>query len=259
MNIQINNPVKAEIFAAIFQNMKLFSDSVNIIFDEEKMFIQAIDSGHVAILELNIPAAWFDKYAQTSMTIGVNSIILFKILSTRDKCQNIEMHCDDNADRLLIKFCSDNKTIFDKTFEMPLIDLDAELMTIPAIEYQAEFALPSTNFSNLINQLKMFGDSMDIECSEEKIVLYSDSQEYGKMSAEISIDELTSFVIDEGERLKMSFSLAHLHCMSQFHKLSKEVELKFKTNNPIQVVYNLGDADTTLRFFLAPKISDDDE
>ena len=75
MNIQINNPVKAEIFAAIFQNMKLFSDSVNIIFDGEKMFIQAIDSGHVAILELNIPAAWFDKYAQTSMTIGVNSII----------------------------------------------------------------------------------------------------------------------------------------------------------------------------------------
>ena len=35
MNIQINNPIKADIFAAIFQNMKLFSDNVNVIFDEE--------------------------------------------------------------------------------------------------------------------------------------------------------------------------------------------------------------------------------
>jgi proliferating cell nuclear antigen PCNA len=259
MDIQINNSIKADLFAAVFQNMKLFSDSVNIILDDGRMFLQTMDSGRISILELNIPSTWFDKYESTNMTIGVNSIILFKILSTRDKCQNIEMKCNRDADKLLIRFYSDNKSIFDKTFEMPLIDIDVEYMTIPVIDYQAEFSLPSTNFSNLINQLKMFGDSMEIECSEDKIVLYSDSQDYGKMSAEISIDELTSFVIDEGEQLKMSFSLSHLHYISQFHKLSKEVELKFKHNYPIQIVYNLGDVDTTLRFFLAPKISDDDE
>ena len=105
----------------------------------------------------------------------------------------------------------------------------------------------------------MFGESMDIDCSEKQIILFSNSQEYGNMSAEISIEDLTSFAINEGERLKMSFSLNYLHSISQFHKLSKEVELKFKNNYPIQVNYNLGDADTTLKFYLAPKISDDDE
>ena len=259
MKIQISNPVKAETFAAIFQNMKLFADNINIIFDDEKMFIQAIDSGHVAILELNIPAAWFDVYEQTNITVGVNSVIFFKILSTRDKSQSIEIQCDGDLDKLLIKFVSDNKTIFDKTFEMPLVDLDAEMMSVPDMEYQAEFALPSTNFYNLINQLKMFGDSMDIECSEDKIILFSNSQDCGKMSAEISIDDLTSFSIEEGEQIKMSFSLMHLYCIAQFHKLAKEVELSFKRGYPVQVVYNLGDSDTTLRFYLAPKISDEDE
>ena len=259
MKIQISNLVKAETFSAIFQNMKLFADNINIIFDEDKMFVQAIDSGHVSILELNVPAAWFDTYEKTNTTIGVNSVIFFKILSTRDKSQSIEIQCDGDLDKLLIKFVSDNKTIFDKTFEMPLVDLDAEMMSVPDMEYQAEFALPSTNFYNLINQLKMFGDSMDIECSEEKIILFSNSQDCGKMSAEISIDDLTSFSIEEGEQIKMSFSLMHLYCIAQFHKLAKEVELSFKHGYPVQIVYNLGDSDTTLRFYLAPKISLDDD
>ena len=244
MKIQISNLVKAETFSAIFQNMKLFADNINIIFDEDKMFVQAIDSGHVSILELNVPAAWFDTYEKTNTTIGVNSVIFFKILSTRDKSQSIEIQCDGDLDKLLIKFVSDNKTIFDKTFEMPLVDLDAEMMSVPDMEYQAEFALPSTNFYNLINQLKMFGDSMDIECSEEKIVLFSNSQDCGKMSAEISIDDLTSFSIEEGEQIKMSFSLMHLYCIAQFHKLAKEVELSFKHGYPVQIVYKLGDSDT---------------
>ena len=109
MNIKIDNPSKADTFSAIFQNMKSFTDNVNIIFDNEKMFVQAIDAGHVSILELNIPSTWFDKYSPTNMTIGVNATIFFKILSTRDKCQNIEMKCEDGADKLEIKFVSSNK------------------------------------------------------------------------------------------------------------------------------------------------------
>ena len=242
MKIHITNLLKSDVFSAVFQNMKAFADNVNIMLDEERMFIQAMDAGHVSVVELNIPAGWFDKYEVDSMTIGINSVILSKILSTRD--------------RMTIRFASDDKSIFDKTFEVPLVDLDSEVMTIPEVEYQAEFSLPSIKFAGLITQLKMFGETMEIDCSEESITLFSDSQDYGKMSAQISIEDLNSFAIDEGEQLKMSFSLAHLHSIAQFNKLSKEVELKLKRGNPIQVVYNLGGDDTTLRFYLAPKIED---
>jgi len=65
------------------------------------------------------------------------------------------MKCEKESDKLEIKFVSNNKAIFDKTFEMPLIDLDMELMTVPEMDYQAEFSLPSTNFNNLITQLNL--------------------------------------------------------------------------------------------------------
>lgn len=260
MNIQINNSAKADVFAAIFQNMKSFSDNVNVMLDENQMFVQAIDAGHVAIVELKLPASWFDKCVQDSATVGINSTILYKILSTRDKCQMIELQWSPDTDGMCIQFTSDNKTVFDKTFRMPLLDLDTEQMTIPEIEYQAEFSLPSTNFANLIHQLKMFGDSMDIECSENQITLVANSMECGTMSANINIDDLTAFAIEEGETLSMSFSLAHLHSIAQFSKLSKEVELKFKRNYPLKVIYNLDstiDHPATLTFYLAPKIGDE--
>jgi proliferating cell nuclear antigen PCNA len=258
MKIQIKNPIKIDIFAAIFQNMKLFSDNVNICLDESGLSIQAMDAGHVSVVELSMPNDWFDSYSiDESTTIGINSVILHKILSTRDKSQDIELETTGDPDKMLIRFTSDNSAVFDKTFEVPLMDIDVDVMNIPAIEYEAEFSLPSANFNNLMNQLKMFGENMDIDCSEDKILLYASSQDCGKMSVEIKIDDLNAFSINEGERLEMSFSLNYLHNISQFHKLTKEVELKFKREYPIQVLYNLGSTDATLRFYLAPKITDE--
>jgi hypothetical protein len=109
-----------------------------------------------------------------------------------------------------------------------------------------------------VNQLKIFGDTMDIECSEEQIQSYANSQDCGKMSVEIKIDDLNSFSIDEGEELKLSFSLTHLHNISQFHKLAKDVEIKLNKNFPMNIVYKLGDDNTTLSFYLAPKVQDDE-
>jgi proliferating cell nuclear antigen PCNA len=259
MNLTINNPAKLEAFSAIFQNMKLFSDNVNISLEETGLFLQAMDSGRVSVVELSIPNDWFDSYSVSNgMTIGLNAIIFYKILSTRDKSQNIQIEAGDNPDTLLIRFKSSDSAVFDKTFEIPLIDIDTDTMSIPTIEYQAEFSLPSVNFNNLMNQLKMFGENMDVDCSEDQIVLYSSSQDCGKMSVEIKIDDLNSFSIDEGERLAMSFSLMYLYNISQFHKISKEVELKFKRDYPVQLVYNLGAENASLRFFLAPKIKDED-
>lgn len=259
MKIQITNPIKIDIFATIFQNMKLFSDNVNICLGEKSgLSIQAMDAGHVSVIELNMPNDWFDSYSvDESTTIGINSVILHKILSTRDKSQDIELETtDSNPDKMLIRFMSGNSAVFDKTFEVPLMDIDVDAMNIPPIEYEAEFSLPSANFNNLMNQLKMFGENMDIDCSEDKILLYASSQDCGKMSVEIKIEDLNAFSINEGERLEMSFSLNYLHNISQFHKLTKEVELKFRREYPIQVLYNLGSTDATLRFYLAPKITE---
>ena len=144
---------------------------------------------------------------------------------------------------------------YDKHFEIPLIDLEMERMEIPQIEYEVEFSLVSTNFSNIVSQLKMFGDTMEIQCSEEHIFLYSHSTESGKMSVEISVDDLTEFSINEGYELKQSFSLVYLNHICAFNRLTKEIDIKICADYPLFIYYNLNEG-AYMRFYLAPKINE---
>jgi len=98
---------------------------------------------------------------------------------------------------------------------------------------------------------------MDIECSEEKIELNSLSEGLGKMSVNINIEDLDSYAINEGEVMKLSFSLTMLNNICAYHKVAKEMEIKLIKNFPMKIIYSLGVEDATMTFYLAPKINDD--
>ena len=128
-------------------------------------------------------------------------------------------------------------------------------MEIPVIDYCAEMSLPSAHFASIITQLRMFGDTLNIKCSEDNIVLFADSPDSGKMFVEIKIDDLTEFSIDEGGDLNMAFSLTKLHTICLYNKLANDIELKMSNDYPMKIVYKLVDG-ATIVFFLAPKMND---
>ena len=261
MNITINNTGKAELFGLLFQHVRLFTEHVNVTFDKEKMFMQSMDSARVSVFELSLPATWFDSYEHTgasAITLGIPATMLFKILNTRDKSQDTEIIYNTDDDKLLINFSSNNASVFNKRFELPLIDLDCELMAIPETESEAEFSIDSAIFSNLINQLKIFGDTIEIQCTEDKIILHSISIEAGKMVVDINIDDLTEYSITEGEVMKLSFSLSMLHNICMYNKIAKEIEIHLINGFTMKIKYLLGDDGASFTFYLAPKIGDDD-
>jgi proliferating cell nuclear antigen len=264
MNIVINNLQKTDTFANIFQHIKAFTENINIMFEKERMYIQSMDNSRISIFEIYLPNTWFDKYELSNnenIVIGINSLIFHRILNSKEKTQSIEFIFNkEDSDKLFVHFISENKAEFDKHFEVPLIELDYEMMEIPESENEAEFTISSMQFSNIVNQLKLFGDTMNVTCSEEKIFLYSYSQDNGKMFVEIKIDDLNSFIINEGQSIKLSYSLHYLHNICLYNKISEEIEIKLKENFPMKVVYKLNnDENSKMVFYLAPKIKDDDE
>jgi len=264
MNIVITDPVKCECFGNLFQYVRLFSEHVNISFNEERMYMQSMDSSRVSVFELCLPADWFDVYEYNTdedCTLGINTYMLFKILNTRDKIQNTHIQYDpvgDDSDKLFIRFDCENKAVFDKLFELPLMELDCEVMHIPPGESEAEFSIASTNFANIITQLKLFGDTIEVRCDEEKIELHSISLDAGKMAVNIDIDDLTSYAINEDEKMELSFSLNILHNICQHHKIAKEVEIHLTKDFPMKLIYHLGFDNATFTFYLAPKIMDNE-
>ena len=281
MNIVLSTPQKAEQFAMLFQHVKAFTEHINIVFWPTYLYVQCMDSAHVSIMEMTLPAHWFDKYAYTlgtsdSTTVGLSSSVFYKILNSREKHQTIEIeYLVKDTDCLFVHMrspCSTESASggakeFEKHFEIPLIALESDAMEIPAFDHQAEITISSYHFANMISQLKMFGDTMELQCSEEKIMLVSHSPENGKMFVEIKIDDVSCFLIEEGGDLSLAFSLGYLHNICLYHKIAKEVELKFSSEYPMQATYFLSpslesDGDDSskrarISFFLAPKINEE--
>jgi proliferating cell nuclear antigen len=258
MEICINSLTKLETFVTIFQNMKLITDSVNIDCNEERMYIQTMCTSKISILEITIPKAWFCTYScPTPINVGINCGMFHKILNAREKSQTMQILYDveGDTDKLFVHMKSPIKTVFDRDFEVLLIDLESEMMEIPEIEYSADISLPSTDFALLINQLKNFGDTLQIQCNEDKIEMVSSSIESGKMSVSLKIDDLTGFAIEEGKQLNMSFSLNLLHIICSYSKISKEVDIKMSENYPLYICYN--NEELSIKHFIAPKISED--
>lgn len=271
MNILITNKDKAKAFTSMFQNMKLFCEHINLMFEPTRLYAQGMDSSQISVFEVYIPADWFDEYKQeSSCVLGVNTQLFYRILNTREEGQQISIQYNEatTSDKLFLHFASE-KT-FDKHFELPLIELDSEMMEIPSADYQAEFSLASNNFSNIIGQLKQFGADLHIRCNEDELRLTAKSNESGNMSVVIPIDDLTLFAINEGETINMSFSLTHLHNICAFHKVCESINIKISENYPLKSTYLLeptsggdDDDDETLKarivVYLAPRVSDDDE
>ena len=258
MDITIDNHARVEIFTILFQHMKLFAENMNIHFNKEEMFIQTMDNSHVSVLEFKLPKTWFSNYRVDEDTIiGVNTNILFKVLHTHEKSHALKMTlANKESDKLDISLVSSDTEVFDRHYVIPLVDIDSELMGIPDTEYQAELSLPSQRFSTLIDQMKLFGDTLTINCSEEKVEMSAESQESGKMFVEIPIDDLHSFSIDEEESLHLSFSLYHLKNICLYSKIAKDIDINMSVNYPIKLVYHLDDENAKAIFYLAPKIED---
>lgn len=277
MDLQINDLGKADIFVAIFQHIYKFTDHMKIMFEMDRLYIQAMNNTHVVILEIYLPKEWFSIYETKGTSYGVNAALFYKVLKKREKTQTIHILCDGNTESMSFHFTGNDKTIFDKHFDMPLVEVETDLLEIPHIVHQAEFSLSTDKFSNLVSQLKDFGDTLEVECSEENITLCSHSSENGRMQTEIPIDDLDEFSIDEGEKIRIEFALKFLHDICQYQRLTKRIEIKVSENFPMMLIYRLGasldelpDEKTDeivlestcnsprMVFYLAPKVSDDE-
>lgn len=293
MEFQITNISKIEVFTTIFQNLMIFSDLVNLQFSENGLYIQGMDNSHISVYELIIPETWFNKYIspKQKIVIGISTIIFSKILSSREKTQEMKIIYDieNNTDKLCIfmgnftnkKIINNQQTDeisntmkdmkiesqifhnnlsapFDRTFEMPLVDIDTELVEIPKFDYEAEITLCAAKFAAVIQQLKLFNDTMIIVCNEEKILINSADNNSAFMTVEIKIDEVSEYSIDEGKEIKLSYGLNYMNNICKFYKISKEVQLCLTTGYPIKMNYDIGEG-ANMKFYLAPKISDDDE
>jgi proliferating cell nuclear antigen PCNA len=258
MNLTITEKKKKDVFISIFDRLKSCASLVKIVFRNDALYIQGMDKSHICLYDVTLNSSWFNQYTvNETIDICVDTQIFFNVLSTAQEQHTIFLHCDENEpDHFHIDLKTDNtSTTFDKFFKIPLADLELELLTIPSVEYDAEFSIPSKKMNELCSQLFMFGTVINIQCTEEKIDI-SSSGTMGEMMVNIPIDDLSEYSISEGEVIKLSYSLSYVYKMCLTTKLSGDIQFSISANSPMRIKYDLGE-DSVFLFFIAPKVEEE--
>jgi proliferating cell nuclear antigen PCNA len=261
MKLSIVTKTKKDIFISLFQLLKSCASVVSIIFNEDHLYIQGMDKSHVCLFDIKIFSQWFSSYEfdeSDSNKICVDTNIFHNVLSINQEHHTILLHYEGDADSVNIDLINGTpetkKGDFDKFFKLPLADVDAELLGIPEVDYDAEFSIPAKKICEIASQLLLFGDTINVKCSEEKIDLAS-SGVCGEMTVNIPIDDLSEFSISEGEIIDLHYSLNYIQKMCLTTKLSSEIEFGISGEFPMRIKYDLGDNSQVI-FFIAPKMAD---
>jgi proliferating cell nuclear antigen PCNA len=279
MKIVFESVRKIQQFAAVFANLKNFTDNVSIYFRPTGIYIQCMDNGHCCLFECDLKSSWFEEYDYDESTdqscIGINIAMMNKVLTTWDETQTFTIELSKNSDKISINFekSNDKVTQFDKYFELPLVILDNELMNVQLFETCVDLTVDSNVFCSLIKNLTIFNDVLTLTFNEENIECVSSGAD-GSMKALISADDVKEYAIPESTTLTQSYSLRYVQYMCQFNKLSTEMKLGFGETMPMTMKYSLSDDsddnesqnessdneehENFARIHLAPKIIDEE-
>ena len=278
MKLTLQHPIKVSKFSAIFQHLKQLVECIAIYFSVDGLYIQGMDSTQICLFECKLTNDWFDEYEFfpniDDPRVCINTAILHKVISAIDEKHKIELSYSGQTDILNIKFGDPNDNVFNKCFEISLMDLDTELMTIPRKEAQVDLTIDTSNFSKLISQLLIFSDTLTLHFTDEDIKFRAEGSE-GAMNSKIDLEDVKEYAIGESSTLSQSYSLTYINMMCSFGKLNKSIIMGFSSDMPMSLIYDLGDdnndSDTSdsdieketevkkdfVGFYLAPKLDDE--
>ena len=264
MKFSIVGKLEKEIFVSLFQLLKNSSTTISIIFTQEYAHIQGMDKSHICLFNIKLNADWFSTYNFTlgeTSNIFIDSQILYNVLTMNQDSHSIIIHYEGDPDTISIDLVNESPSakssgdMFNKYFKIPLADMDQELLDIPETDYDVDFSISAKKIQDVFSQLLIFGDTLNINCNEEKINLNTTGV-YGDMLVNIPIDEIVEFSISEDENIDIAFNLKFISKMCITNKLSNIIEFSIRKDYPMKIKYNLG-KDNFANFFIAPQVTEE--
>ena len=142
---------------------------------------------------------------------------MHKILNTRRDNQKISIIYLGTLDKLSIHFSNEenekneqSKSEFNKKIDIPLMELESQLLSVPNTEYEAEITISSNMMREIVDELSIFNDKLEISLNEENINLKSSGIE-GEMGITIKNDDEYAHVpapaLDHAEPLLLMMML----------------------------------------------------
>ncbi|KAL4587730.1 hypothetical protein LXL04_000604 [Taraxacum kok-saghyz] len=280
--------VQGSLLKKVMESIKDLVNDANFDCSATGFSLQAMDSSHVALVSLLLRSEGFEHYrCDRNISMGMNLGNMSKMLKCAGNDDIITLKADDGSDTVTFMFESPilrSESVFqlmmfiiyvpdiplfvspaqDKIadFEMKLMDIDSEHLGIPEAEYHAIVRMPSSEFARICKDLSSIGDTVVISVTKEG-VKFSTRGDIGTANVvcrqNTTVDKPEeATVIEMNEPVSLTFALRYMNSFTKATPLSSTVTLSLSSELPVVVEYKIAEMGY-LRFYLAPKIEEDEE
>lgn len=167
---------EGHVFKKIVEAIKDLVTDVNIDVSPSGISLQAMDTSHVALVSLNLSMEGFESYrCDSNVVLGVNIANLSKVMKLADPSDSITLQADQDPSTLKLVF-ENPKTQKSTEFNLNLISLDVEHLSIPETEYSSLITINSGEFSRICKELQSLSDSITIVTTPDHVQLSVEGQ-----------------------------------------------------------------------------------
>ncbi|KAL8738618.1 MAG: hypothetical protein Q9181_000614 [Wetmoreana brouardii] len=223
--------------------------------------LQAMDNSHVALVSMMLKAESFSPFrCDRNIALGINLSSLMKVLRCAQNEDILTLKAEDAPDVVNLVFeTSDSDRLSE--YDIKLMDIDQEHLGIPDTEYAATISMPSPEFQRICRDLMALSESVAIEATKDG-VKFSCSGDIGNgavtLRSHTNVENPEKNIdINLSEPVALTFSLKYLVNFCKASGLSGTVKLCLSNEVPLLVEYTLA-SNSYLRFYLAPKIGDEE-
>ena len=266
MEVTISEKTKFAQFSNVFRYLPVFNmELVNINISNEGMYIQGMDASQVCLFELKLQEDWFDSFkTDKNYVLGIHSLTFYKVIQClEDNEQLMKINYNDgDCLHVALENVNGSKKI-NKYFQLPLVDIDVDMLDIPDTDYSIDMEIRSQSIANYIEQLLIFDETFTLSCTSETINMKSKS-ESGSLAIEMSEENIMMYAVeDDIEKIEMCFALTYVKNMCAFSKITTSVVISLSEDTPMRFHQSLDDVDifenskSYIRLYLAPKMDDD--
>ncbi|KAA8576647.1 hypothetical protein EYC84_006735 [Monilinia fructicola] len=252
---------QADLLKKVVDAIKDLVQDCNFDCNDSGIALQAMDNSHVALVSMMLKAEGFSPYrCDRNVALGVNLTSLTKVLRAAQNEDILTIKAEDAPDVLNLVFESSESDRLSE-YDLKLMDIDQEHLGIPDTEYAAVITMPSSEFKRICVDLGALSESVSIEATKDGVKFHCNG-DIGNgavtLRSHSNVDKPDLDVdIELTEPVSLTFSLKYLINFCKAAGLSKSVKLCLSNEVPLLVEYQLAGS-SYLRFYLAPKIGDDE-
>lgn len=246
----------AGILKRIVDALRDLVSDVNFEVKTDGISLQAMDASHVALVTFFLRSECFDEFlCNRSQNLGLSIGNLAKVMRCSDNEDSVVLKAENEASQLTFIF-EGRKDEKISEFNINLLTLDTEGLSIPEQEYSAIVSMSSLEFARICKDFTQFSETLNLDVRKDR-VKFSVSGDAGEGSVTLCHKQTSATgqtCIEALEPVNASFALRYLNLFCKAAGLGSTVVLSLSSDLPLVVhfMFDIGE----IKYYLAPKIND---